>query len=150
MAVLPLIAALGDSNPQVVESCAEVLGEIGDKRAIPSLIEILSQKIDAGEQLTSSSFYIALLKLDDPATEPVLLKVRPNDKRGKRVFERQYPGTSVISARSHDATAHHTKPVAFTLGYHKGEKIGEYRITFAKDANGDWVPTPPLPDQLPE
>jgi HEAT repeat protein len=149
-AVLPLISASAGSHELVAENAAEALGEIGDKRAVQPLIDVLSKKIEAGEELTHSSFYNALQKLDDPTAEPVLLKVRPNADRAMRVFERKYAEVRVMSADSRNASSDYTQPITFYLGYISGARLIETPVTFTRNESGDWKPTPPLPDQLPQ
>ncbi len=149
LATYPLIAAIEDDNELVAGHAAELLGEQKEAGALAPLIKVLGRKIAAGEQLTTSPFYNALQKLDDPAAEPLLLKVRPNPDRAMRVFERKYPGARPISAETKDETGHYSQPVHFRLGYIRDGKVGEMEFTFMKDGSGDWIPTPPLPDRLP-
>ncbi len=148
-AVLPLIAASTGANELVAGHAAEILGKIGDARAVKPLLGVLSQKIETGEVLTDSPFYNALQQLDDPAAEPVLLKVRPNADRAMRIFARKY-GIKVLSAENREAATDAPLPVTFRLGYIAGPRLIETPVTFAKDSNGDWTPTPALPDQLPQ
>lgn len=150
IAVFPLIAALGDDDQAIADSCAKILGEIGDQRAVPALVAILEKKIKEGdENLSHSPFYAALQQLDDPAAEPTLLKIRPNANQAIRVIERQYPEICITQTESHNAKAPAPQPIAFTLGYKKDGKEREVRAIFRKNENGDWFPTPPLPDELP-
>jgi len=144
-AVLPLIAALTDDDTLVAGHAAEILGELGDRRAAEPLIEILEQKMAEGEPLTASPFYAALQKMDDPAAEPILLKIPPDTGRAICVFERRYADIRVTMAESLDDD----RPTVFRLGYIRDGKVGETRIAFAQNQAGDWVPSPPLPDNLP-
>lgn len=148
IAVFPLIAALDSSSPQIADSCAKLLGEIGDGRAVPPLTKALSRKIDEGKPLSDSPFYIALQKFDDPGSEPLLLKIRPNADRAMRIFERKYQGVRAMSAESRNTKDDPALPITFRLGFITGGTVGELPVCFAKDENGDWVPTPPLPDEL--
>lgn len=150
LGVLPLIAAAQGRNPLIAGNAAEILGEIGDPRALQPLIDVLNQKIAAGEQLSTSPFYNALQKLDDPAAEPVLLKVRPNSDRAMRVFDRHYGTVRVMSAESRDASSEYTQPITFRLGYISGGRLIETPVTFARDGFGDWKPSPALPADLPQ
>jgi HEAT repeat protein len=149
-AVFPLIAAINERNALIAGHAATALGEVGDSRAVGPLMAVLKRRLAAGEQLTDSPFYSALQKFDDPAAEPVLLRIRPNTDRAIRVFERQYAGVRAMSAESRDTTAHHTQPITFRLGYIDGGKVGEMQMTFMKNAGGDWIPTPALPADLPQ
>src|SRR3989338_742163 len=45
-AVLPLLSALGSADPDLQKFIADILGEIGDRRATPALIRLLSQHDD--------------------------------------------------------------------------------------------------------
>ncbi len=148
-AVFPLIAALDASDQRVANVCANILGTIGGQQAVLPLTEALSQKVDKGEHLTLSTFYTALQKLDDPAAEAILLKVRPDTDRAIRIFERQYPGCRITGTRSKNAQADYSRPVAFQLDYHRDGKAGRQVIVFRKNDKSDWVPTPALPTELP-
>jgi HEAT repeat protein len=149
LATLPLIAAIEDNNELIAGHAAQILGEKAEKRALNPLMKVVGRKIDEGEQLTMSPFYSALQKMDAPESEPLLLKVRPNPDRAMRVFERKYTGVRPMSSETEDTTKHHTQPVTFRLGYIDNGQVGELYVTFAKNGDGDWIPSPPLPDQLP-
>jgi HEAT repeat protein len=150
IAVFPLIASIGDNNTLIGGHAAEILGEIGDLRALEPLISSLKKKIANGEELSNSPYYSALQKLDDPAAEPVLLKVRPNTDRAIRIFERQYTGTRAMSAESRDLTGHYSQPISFRIGFIDDGKVGELNVTFVKDGFGDWKASPALPAELPQ
>lgn len=149
MATLPLIAAIEDSDQQISESSAEVLGDIGDSRAVAPLAGMLSRKITKGEELTQSPFYLTLQKLNDPSTEALLRKVRPNETHANRSFEQQYPGITITYTRTKNARAGYDQPIGFLIGYIQNEETGELRIAFKKNSAGEWLPTPPLPAKLP-
>ncbi|MCK4563666.1 MAG: HEAT repeat domain-containing protein [Verrucomicrobia bacterium] len=149
LAVFPLIAALDASDQRVANVCANVLGTVGDQRAVLPLTEALSRQVDKGEHLTLSAFYIALQKFDDPAAEAILLKIRPDTHRAIRIFERQYPGCRITDTRSKNTQAGYSRPIAFQLDYHRDGKAGKLVIIFRKNDKGDWVPTPALPTELP-
>lgn len=147
-AVLPLIAALYDRNERIAGHTAAILGEQGEPRALDPLIAILKGKLSGGEELTTSPFYAALQKLDDPSAEPVLLKILPDSERAFRVFERQYPEIHVNFAEKRNATG---QTITYRLGYvDKSDKIGQMDVIFARNAAGDWKPSPVLPDDLPK
>ncbi len=150
LGVYPLIAAITDQDDRVAGHAAEILGELGESCALEPLMSVVEQKIAAGELLTTSPFYNALQKMDDPSAEPVLLKIRPNTDRAIRIFERQYTGVRAMSAESNDATSHPSQPIAFRIGFIEAEKMGELHVTFSKGSNGDWVPYPALPSDLPQ
>jgi HEAT repeat protein len=149
--VLPLIAAVNDNDDALIAGhIATALGEIGDARAVDPLIQALTAKVDAEEELSQSPFYNALQKLDDPKSEPILLKVRPNSDRAMRVFERKYSEVKVLSAESRDDDLNYANPITFRLGYIVGPSLIETPVTFSKDDSGDWVPSPALPEELPK
>jgi hypothetical protein len=148
-AVYPLIAALGDQDPGVADHAADLLGELGDRRAIQPLMGGLGKKVAGGGPLSDSPFYSALQKFDDPGSEPLLLKIRPNAMRAMHIFERQYQGARAISAESRDTTSHHSQPIRFRIGFIDGREMDGLQITFMKNGAGDWIPTPPLPAKLP-
>ncbi len=149
LAVLPLIVAIEDSDRQLSESSAEVLEKIGDPRAVAPLAGILSRKIKKGEELTQSPFYIALQTFNDPSTETLLRKVRPNETHANRSFEQQYPGVTITYTRTKNARAAYDQPIGFLIGYIQNEETGELRMVFKKNSEGEWIPTPPLPTKLP-
>jgi len=146
-AVYPLIASLGDPDPRVVDSSAEILERIGDARAVPPLMEVLEQKMEAGEPLCNSPLYSALQGFDAPASEPLLLKVCPNTSRAMRIFKRKYQGVRTAGVTSLGTTGNPARTTRFLIGFIDGNKRGMLQVTFAKNAEGNWIPTPPLPDK---
>ncbi len=149
LATLPLIAAIEDPNELIAGHAAEILGEQREKRALKSLMKVVGRKIKEGEQLTTSPFYTALQKMEAPEAEPLLLKIRPSPDRAMHVFEHKYSGIRPISAETKDETGHLSQPVKFRLGYLDKGRVGELMITFAKNGDGDWKPSPALAEQLP-
>ncbi len=149
LAILPLIAAIEDSNQQIAESSAEVLGDMGNSRAVAPLAGILSRKIKKGEELTQSPFYLALQKLNDPSTEALLRKVRPNATHANQVFKQHYPNATLTYTRTKNAHASYDQPIGFVLGYLKAGETGELQVAYTKNSAGEWNPTPPLPANLP-
>jgi HEAT repeat protein len=148
-ATLPLIAAIEDDDELIAGNAADILGSQGEKRALRPLMNVVQKKLDAGDVLSDSPFYVALQKMDEPQAEPLLLKIRPNPDRAMRVFERKYPGIRPMSAETKDDTGHPSQPVSFRLGYIDGARVGELIVTFMVNADGNWEPAPPLPEQLP-
>ncbi len=148
-AVYPLIAALGDPDPKVVDSSAEILERIGDARAVPPLMEVLEQRITAGEPLSDSPLYSALQEFDAPASEPLLLKIRPNTTRALHIFNRKYQGVRTTGIANFGDAGDSSQTVLFHIGFFDGNKRGALQMTFSKNAGGDWIPTPPLPDKPP-
>lgn len=149
LSALPLIAAIEGQNERIAGHAALILGKQGEKQALEPLMKVVQKKLDAGETLTDSAFYIALQKMDEPRAEPLLLKIRPNPDRALRVFDRKYPDIRPISAETKEHTGDLTQPITFRIGYIARGRIAEFIITFALDDAGHWVPSPPLPEQLP-
>ncbi|MDZ8119263.1 HEAT repeat domain-containing protein [Pontiella agarivorans] len=148
-ATLPLIAAIEDDDELIPGNAAHILGSQGEKRALHPLMKVVNKKLEAGEILTDSPFYVALQKLDEPAAEPLLMKIRPNPDRALRVFSRQYDTIRPVSAETEDESGDVSQPVRFRIGYINGSRIGEMIVTFMPDRDQNWVPNPPLPEQIP-
>jgi len=148
LSALPLIAAIEGKNEHIAGHAAMILGKQSDKRALEPLMKVVQKKLDAREPLSDSPFYLALLKMDAPQAEPLLLKIRPNPDRALQVFDRKYSDIRPISAETTENTGDLTQPITFRIGYIDRGRIAEFIITFALDDAGHWVPTPALPDQL--
>jgi len=146
VAVLPLIAAMYDSDKKIAEQSADVLQRIGDRRAIKPLKDILSKKLATKDALSRSAFYSALQSFDDPEAEVLLLKIRPNSYRAMRVFDRKYSGLHAKSAYTQDGLDGQSKTITFRIGYLDGANIFEQVISFKKNKKNDWVPFPALPE----
>ena len=146
-AVFPLIAALGDHDPKVADFAARILEKIGDDRAVSPLMEILEQKMAEGDPLSDSPLYSALQGFNAPVSEPLLLKICPNATRAICIFKRKYQGVRTTGIASLGTTGDPSRTVLFHIGFVDGNKRGALQITFSKNAGGDWIPTPPLPDK---
>ncbi len=148
MAVYPLIATLGDPDPKVADFSAKILEKIGDDRAVLPLIEVLEQRITAGEPLSDSPLYSALQEFDAPVSEPLLLKIRPNTTRALRIFNRKYQGVRTTGIANFGDPDDPSRTALFRIGFVDGKKRGSLQVTFSKNDTGNWIPTPPLPDKL--
>ncbi len=148
-AALPLIAAIEDENELIASNAADILGKLGDKRALEPLMHVVQTKLEAGEALTHSPFYIALQKMNEPEAEPLLLKIRPNADRAMHVFDRKYADIRPVSAETKDTSTEPDQPVNFRIGFIDRGRIGELIVTFTMNAEGNWIPNPPLPDERP-
>ncbi len=146
---LPLIAALGSTNAAVVDAAATLLVNRADERACQPLMTVLQRRLDAGKPLSRSSLYAALLELENPEAEPLLLKVRPSTTRAFDVFNRHFSSASAIAADTKDLYTDNEAPISFNIGYLKNGQPGHLEFTFAKDEDGNWVPSPALPASLP-
>ncbi|HSR88164.1 MAG TPA: hypothetical protein VLL07_04370, partial [Pontiella sp.] len=147
-AAFPLIAAIEDKNAAIAEGAAAILASQKDQRAYGPLMNVLQRRIDAGELLSDSSVYAALIKLNRPEADPLLLKIRPSAARAIQVFERQYEDVRVIAANSMDAQTDHEAPIVFHLAYEENGVQGKFDLTFKKDSRGEWHPSPALPYSL--
>lgn len=148
MAVYPLIATLGDPDPKMADLAAVILEQIGDTRAVPPLMEVLGQRISAGESLSDSPLYSALQEFDSPASEPLLLKIRPNATRVAHIFNRKYQGVRTTGIANFGDSGDPARTILFHIGFVDGKKRGTLLVTFFRNDTGDWLPTPPLPDKL--
>ncbi|VGO20365.1 HEAT repeat domain-containing protein [Pontiella sulfatireligans] len=149
-AELPLIAAVSDPDPQTAGNAAEILMAMGSPNAEPVIIDAFSKQLEAGAPLGDTPFYRALQKIDNPATEPLLIMAYPNAERALQVFKRKYPGARASIMPSQSVYEGDDKPLAFQVGYYSGKHIKEMKVTFRKHKNGEWKPFPALPDALPE
>ncbi len=146
---LPLIAALASTNTAVSEAAAEIMKEKRDARAFQPLLDALRKRLDAGEMLSKSSLYSALLAMDSPDAEEVVRKIRPNTERAIQFVSRQYPSAKFFGASCFDPYTSNTDPVEFHVAYILEEKSGTLEVVFKQDDNGNWYPSPALPHRLP-
>lgn len=146
-AAFPLIAALEDEDIAIAEGAAAILTPQEDQRAYEPLTNALQQRIDAGDKLSNSEIYTALIRLNRIEADPLLLKIRPNTARAIQVFERQYHDARVIAADTTDLYTDHQAPISFHLAYQENGKPGRLDVTFKKDAQGHWHPSPALPSR---
>lgn len=147
-ASLPLIAALASPNNAVVEAAASIMADRPDARALEPLIAAAQARVDAGESLSRSSLYTALVNLNRLEAEPVVLMVRPNTARAIQVFSRQYPNAKVSAVATLDPCTNDHVPILFNIGFRESGVSGTLDVTFSKDQNGNWHPSPALPDAL--
>jgi HEAT repeat protein len=75
-AILPLIAALQDSDEGVRRNVAEALGKLGDRRAIEPLLSALKQSYAQAWSYESSTMAQALGALGEYAGGPLLAELR--------------------------------------------------------------------------
>jgi HEAT repeat protein len=147
-AAFPLIAALEDENIAIAESAAAILAPQEDPRAYDPLTNVLQRRIDAGEPLSNSSIYTAMIKLNRLEADPLLQKIRPNTARAIQLFERQYRDARVIAADTMDPYTDYEAPIVFHLAYQENGAPGRLDVTFRKDSQGNWLPSPALPYTL--
>ncbi len=147
---IPLIAAIQSSNRSIAEHAATMAAERADERAAHPLIEVLRAHVQKGEMLSNSPFYAALIKMNTPAAESILCKVRPNAKRAISLFEKQYGNAHVMFTQTMDPYRDNKSPVSFLLGYDQNGQRGSTEITFRKNSQGNWYPFPDLPKTLAE
>ena len=84
-AVEPLMAVArdGTQEPQVVRKAAQALGEIGDPRAVPTLVHLLDQERGPVTFYPEASF--ALFQIGKPSTDALLPVLRGEDSALKRL-----------------------------------------------------------------
>ncbi len=148
-ATLPLIAATGCDNDAIVDAAADLIADRGDPRALEPLTQSLQRRIKAGEILSESPSYEALQKIGGLEAEPLIMKIRPNTDRALHLFTEQYHDVRVIGAETSDPYTDNEAPVTIRIGFIQNGRPGSLEITFKKDSNGDWRPSPHLPHTLP-
>jgi len=147
-AAFPLMAAIEAENNAIAEGAADILAAQEDRRACEPMKNVLQRRIDAGEHLSDSSIYTALIRLNRIEADPLLLKVRPNTARAIQLFERQYENVRVIAVDTTDPYTDHEAPIVFHLAYQENGVPGRLDVTFKKDSQGNWLPSPALPYTL--
>lgn len=148
----PLVAGLASEDLSIADSCAKVLVQLDKETAQPLVVEAFTRKVEGYENVAGSDFLKTVILLEDPAVEPLLAKVRPNNERAIQIFEEKYPGIPVSIIRMPPADPHPTAE-PFRLKYLKGGKSSELRVVFRKGDDGVWLPETldgePLPSELP-
>lgn len=148
-AKLPLLAALQDDDLQIAANAAKVLVTIeDDPAALEAVISEFAARIDRGKDLHNTPFYDALVKLELPEADELILKVRPDAAGAMYAFRKQYPGVQVSNMSMPEGKQHPTAE-PFRLKYLTDGRAHEMRVIFRPNEDGDWVPEPPLPDELP-
>ncbi len=147
-ALLPLIAAITSTNTPIAEAAAEILSDRADPRAYQPLMTAVQTRVDAGEALSRSPLYTALIKQNNLEAEPLILKVRPNTERAQLVFCRRYREAKVTGISTTDPLTDNEAPITFYIGYTENNQSGSMEVTFKKDKKGRWYPSPALPYQL--
>lgn len=152
-AIIPLIAALGDDKAEIRAQVALLLADIDDPRAYQPMIDALEKEIEMSEEeLTDSLLYEAVQQLGLEDAEPTLKKIRPSQKRVERYFEMIYPSVAVqVSKPANIKIKGENPPVLYTVFYATPNKNNcQYNVVFQKDEEGNWVPKPELPEEVPE
>jgi hypothetical protein len=145
----PLLAALNDDDLEIAAYAAEILvGFNDDPRTALAVIESFSKRVEAGENLAGTPFQDAMLELNTPETDALLLKIRPNAAQAIRTIEKKYPGIQVFNIPL-PAPDKLIPAEPFRLKYLVDGRAKELKVIFRPNENGDWVPNPPLPDELP-
>ncbi len=149
-AVLPLLAALNDDDLDIVAHSAQTLLKICHERAEEPVIAAFSTRFENGVELSGSAFQRVMQDLSTPEVKAMLMKVRPNAVQAIRTAQKKYPNVEFSNIPLDDAVDPSLKAAPFRLAYFNGDRRTELRIIFRPDENGNWVPTPPLADKLPE
>lgn len=149
-AKLPLLAALQDEDLEIAVHAAKILVTLDDDPAAQeAVIAEFAARIDRGEDLHGTPFYDALVELELPEADEQILKVRPNSTGAVYAFRKKYPGVQVSNMSMAEGKQHPTAE-PFRLKYLADGKAREMRIIFRPNEDGNWVPDPPLPDELPD
>jgi hypothetical protein len=149
-AALPLLAALNDNDLDTAAHSARTLVKICHERAEEPVTAGFSTRLENGVELSGTMFHEVMQELSIPAIETLLLKVRPNEVQAIRTVQRQYPDVEFSNIPIEGTVSPNLKAAPFRLTYFDGARKKELRIIFRPDENGDWVPNPPLADNLPE
>jgi HEAT repeat protein len=147
--IIPLIAALNDPSDLIQNHAATLLCELGDQRAVQPLIQTAQRKLEAGEELSDTDLYRALVLFNHPDAEPLLLRVRPTTDRAIQLFERQY-NIPVSLGEAIDKTEETDQGIHFRMGYLLKGRVINTMMTMHQSQTGHWIVHPPLPDQLPQ
>lgn len=146
----PLIAALNDNDLEIAAHSAKILVTMeDDSQAINAVVDSFATRVEAGENLHNTPFYDAMLELDMPGVEALVLKVRPNPKGAMHAFKKKYPGTTVSNMSMPPGKLHPTAE-PFRLKYLVDGRTKEMKVIFRPNEEGDWVPDPAFPDELPQ
>ena len=149
-AVLPLLAALNDDDLEIVAHSARTLLAICPERADETVLAAFLIRVENGEELSDTTFQKVLQDSSIPGAEALLLKVRPNVAQAIRTAQRKYPKVNFTNIPMEVDVDPGLRAAPFRLAYFAGDRKKELRVIFRPDENGDWVPTPPLADKLPE
>lgn len=145
----PLLAAVNDDDLQIAALSAQILiGIDDDERATQAVIASFAKRVEAKEDISNTPFHDAMLELDAPEVDALLLKVRPNPKEAIRTIEKKFPGSHVSNIPL-PPPGKIIPAEPFRLKYMKNGRANELKVIFRPDEDGNWVPTPPLPDELP-
>ncbi|MDF7808773.1 hypothetical protein P4E94_15095 [Pontiellaceae bacterium B12219] len=145
---LPLLAAVNDDDLQLAALSARILVELNDDRATRTVLDSVSRRIAAGENLSGTPFQDALLELNTPEADAFLLQIRPNSAVAIKTLEKKFPGTN-FSNMQLPPSGKVIEAEPFLLKYMTDGRAKELRVIFRPDENGNWVPNPPQPDELP-
>jgi len=149
-AKLPLLAAVYDDDLQIAALAARVLVEIeDDPRAPTAVIDSFTTRVEAGEELHNTPFYDAVVELDFPETADLILKIRPNPTGAIHAFNKKYPGIQVSNMMLPEGKIHPTAE-PFRLKYLMDGRANDMKVVFRLNEEGNWLPDPPFPDELPQ
>lgn len=147
-AMLPLMVSLNDDDLSIAAYSAKTLVQIDDPRSKQAVVDAFEKRLDDGEQLAGTPFYDAMLQLDLPEVNELIIKVRPNAELVLRTVESKYTGIKFSNVPLQFDVDPNKLVAPFLLKYLKDGKAAELKIIYRPDEDGNWVPTPPLPDDL--
>jgi HEAT repeat protein len=145
---LPLLAAVNADDLQIAALSAQILIGLNDERATQAVLDSVARRVEAGENLHGTPFQDALLELNRPEADALLLRIRPTPAIAIKTVEKKYPDTP-ISNIPLPPPGKVIEAEPFLLKYLIDGRAKELRVIFRPDENGNWVPNPPLPDELP-
>jgi HEAT repeat protein len=149
-AELPLRAALDDEDLAAAGYAARTLAGMDPDRSDALLAESINARLDRGEELSGTPLHHAMLDLELPAVEALALKIRPDETEAIKTAERNYPDVRFMNLPLGVRVDPALQAAPFKLNYFVRNEEKELRIIFRPDENGDWVPDPPLPSELPQ
>jgi HEAT repeat protein len=148
-AVLPLLAALNNSDFEIAGFSAQTLIKI-DERFIETVLTVFSKQLENEMELSGTMFQRVLQDIGTPEAEALVLKIRPNIVQAIKTARDKFPDVEFTNVPIYTEINPDLKAAPFRLAYYVGSRKHELRIIFRPDENGDWVPNPPLPDALAE
>jgi HEAT repeat protein len=147
-AILPLLTALDDEDISISTHAIKTLVQMDDPRAKQAIIDTFNKRRESGENLAGTEFFDTVVELNWPELEEGLLKIRPNAELAIRTAEKKYSGIRFSNIPLQFEVDLNKQVAPFRLNYLKDGKSTELKVIFRPDENGNWVPTPPLPDDL--
>ncbi|MBN2685190.1 MAG: HEAT repeat domain-containing protein [Pontiellaceae bacterium] len=135
---LPLIAAIGSKNNAAANAAAQILSDYADPRTCAPLMNALKTRQEEGLDLSSSSLYSALVRLNTEEAEPFLLKIRPSTERAAQVLRRRLPDIKITAISMLKTEPAPGAPIHFHVGHKVDGKLENMELVFEKNEQGEW------------